>query len=91
MKIRNVPFFALFILSCTSTPPFLEEEKKVRGLSESVEILRDQWGINHIYANNQKDLFLLKGMRLHKIVCFNLNSGEDKPRVPLLKFWGLVN
>ena len=61
MKIRNVPFFALFILSCTSTPPFLEEEKKVRGLSESVEILRDQWGINHIYANNQKDLFFAQG------------------------------
>ena len=61
MKIRNIPFFALFILSCTSTPSFLEEEKKVKGLSESVEILRDQWGINHIYANNQEDLFFAQG------------------------------
>ena len=61
MKIRYIPFFALFILSCTSTPSFLEEEKKVKGLSESVEILRDQWGINHIYANNQEDLFFAQG------------------------------
>ena len=61
MKIRNIPFFALFILSCTSTPSFLEEEKKVKGLSESVEILRDQWGINHIYANIQEDLFFAQG------------------------------
>ncbi len=26
-----------------------------------MEILRDQWGINHIYANNQKDLFFTQG------------------------------
>ena len=40
---------------------FLNEEKKIEGLQESVEILRDQWGINHIYANNQKDLFFAQG------------------------------
>jgi len=31
------------------------------GLNEPVEILRDQWGINHIYANNQHDLFFAQG------------------------------
>jgi len=37
------------------------KKKKIEGLKESVEILRDQWGINHIYANNQKDLFFAQG------------------------------
>ena len=27
------------------------------GLDNTVEILRDHWGINHIYAENQHDLF----------------------------------
>lgn len=33
----------------------------VEGLSENVEIVRDQWGLNHIYANNQHDLFFAQG------------------------------
>ena len=31
------------------------------GLTEPVEILRDQWGVNHIYAKNQHDLFFAQG------------------------------
>ncbi len=31
------------------------------GVSDNVEILRDQWGINHIYAENQYDLFFAQG------------------------------
>ena len=32
-----------------------------KGLEAPVEIIRDQWGINHIYANNQHDLFFAQG------------------------------
>ena len=31
------------------------------GLNESVEIIRDEYGINHIYAKNQQDLFFAQG------------------------------
>lgn len=31
------------------------------GLHDRVEILRDRWGIPHIYANNQADLFFAQG------------------------------
>ena len=31
------------------------------GLSQPVEILRDRWGINHIYAQNEADLFFAQG------------------------------
>jgi penicillin amidase len=31
------------------------------GLEQPVEILRDRWGINHIYAQNQADLFFAQG------------------------------
>ncbi|MCY4398385.1 MAG: penicillin acylase family protein [Gemmatimonadetes bacterium] len=33
----------------------------VPGLSEPVEIIRDRWGINHIYAGNEYDLFFAQG------------------------------
>ena len=34
---------------------------RVTGLAEPVEILRDRWGINHIYARNEADLFFAQG------------------------------
>jgi penicillin amidase len=34
---------------------------KVKGLQQKVEVLRDQWGVNHIYANNEHDLFFTQG------------------------------
>jgi penicillin amidase len=33
----------------------------VAGLAEPVEIRRDRWGINHIYAANEQDLFFAQG------------------------------
>src|SRR5882762_10206462 len=32
-------------------------ELKAPGLQQSVEVLRDRWGVAHIYAQNQHDLF----------------------------------
>jgi len=34
---------------------------KVVGIKESVEVIRDKWGVNHIYANNEHDLFFTQG------------------------------
>ncbi|MCI0701557.1 MAG: penicillin acylase family protein, partial [Planctomycetia bacterium] len=38
-----------------------EGELKLAGLKEPVEVLRDRWGIAHIYAKNQHDLFFAQG------------------------------
>ena len=34
---------------------------QISGLSQPVEIIRDRWGINHIYAQNEPDLFFAQG------------------------------
>ena len=34
---------------------------QMSGLTQPVEILRDRWGINHIYAQNEPDLFFAQG------------------------------
>src|SRR6478609_3293663 len=40
----------------------IEGEIKLAGLKEPVEILRDRWGIAHIYAKNADDLFFAQGI-----------------------------
>src|SRR6266566_5176503 len=39
----------------------LEGEIRVPGLKEPVEVLRDRWGVPHIYAKNADDLFFAQG------------------------------
>lgn len=34
---------------------------RLAGLTQPVEIIRDRWGINHIYAQNEADLFFAQG------------------------------
>src|SRR5256885_14092114 len=34
---------------------------RLNGLTEPVEILRDRWGVNHIYARSERDLFFGQG------------------------------
>jgi len=33
----------------------------MKGLQQPVEVIRDQWGISHIYAQNEHDLFMAQG------------------------------
>src|SRR3989442_3195266 len=39
----------------------IQGKLKVRGLQKPVEVLRDRWGVAHIYAQNQHDLFFAQG------------------------------
>lgn len=57
---RFILLFAL-ITSCKESQEKNTNAISIAGLSEPVEILRDEWGVNHIYAKNQKDLFFAQG------------------------------
>ena len=39
----------------------IEGRVDVRGLNADVEVLRDEWGVPHIYARNVDDLFFAQG------------------------------
>ena len=39
----------------------IDGELEIPGLREAVEIIRDEWGIPHIYAQNDDDLFFAQG------------------------------
>lgn len=42
--------------------PQIDGNLSVDGLEAQVEILRDSWGVPHIYASNQHDLFFAQGL-----------------------------
>ena len=52
---------AVFLFSCQDGFGQTKIDLNVPGLKKPVEILRDKWGINHIYAENQYDLFFAQG------------------------------
>jgi penicillin G amidase len=74
---RIAIFLLLLLVGCGSTPapesaeslrrlaaerlPKLEGSVRIAGLEAPVEILRDQHGVAHIYAQNQRDLFFAQG------------------------------
>ena len=48
------------------------EELAVPGLGAPVEILRDRWGVAHIYARNEHDLFFAQGYNVARDRLFQL-------------------
>lgn len=72
VKITLIVLFALVVLACgggyayycaiTRGPlPPVDGEWKAPGLKERVEVIRDSYGIPHIYARNLSDLFYAQG------------------------------
>lgn len=59
LKVFQVLLVISLVVSCKTS--LEKNEISAAGLTEPVEILRDQWGVNHIYAKNQKDLFFAQG------------------------------
>ena len=55
-SIKNLIYSFLLILlfNCNSSI-------HLENLIDEVEVIRDKFGINHIYANNQEDLFFMQG------------------------------
>ncbi len=61
-----LPIFALMalVVATLGVPPDAvaqTETRQVEGLAEPVEILIDRWGIPHIYAETEADLFFAQG------------------------------
>jgi penicillin G amidase len=49
------------ILLMVATAGASEETLVVAGLAQPVEVLRDRWGVSHIYAQTEHDLFFAQG------------------------------
>ena len=69
MSCRSIllaPGILIFFTACTGERPVAADYSdpstvRIPGLKQKVEILRDRWGVPHIYAQNADDLFLANG------------------------------
>lgn len=80
MKIRKKQNFflkpllalALIVLIVQPSSSQMSDQVKILGLKDSVRVIRDKWGINHIYAGNDYDLFYMQGYAAAKDRLFQL-------------------
>jgi penicillin amidase len=49
-----------------------EETLTVQGLAKPVQIVKDRWGVSHIYAEDEKDLFFVQGFNAARDRLFQL-------------------
>jgi penicillin amidase len=64
----------LFALTCPLFAPVLQAQEtlSVPGLERPVEIIVDRWGISHIYAETEHDLFFAQGFNAARDRLFQL-------------------
>ncbi len=53
--------YFIFLFAASSLAAQNKSELRVAGLQQPVEIIRDEFGVNHIYAKNEHDLFFAQG------------------------------
>ncbi|MFH1574011.1 MAG: penicillin acylase family protein, partial [Acidobacteriota bacterium] len=59
--LRYLGCLICWFIGLSALGPAQEGTLRVAGLREPVEVLRDRWGISHIYAANEHDLFFAQG------------------------------
>ena len=69
------------------TAPETRQTLNLTGLKQPVEILKDRWGIAHIYAKNESDLFFAQGYnvasdRLFQLEMWRRRSHRRRGRDP---------
>jgi len=75
-KILTISLMLYLLATSTACLYSRTEAKKetllIPGLTEPVEIIKDHWGISHVFAKNQKDLFFAQGFNVARDRLFQL-------------------
>ncbi|MEQ9425202.1 MAG: penicillin acylase family protein [Cyclobacteriaceae bacterium] len=58
MTTKSILITSIILISGCTQP---DNRQSIDGITNEVEIVRDKWGVNHIYAQNQHDLFFAQG------------------------------
>ncbi len=65
-----------------------QQNYSISGLNNTVEILKDRWGISHIYAGNQEDLFFAQGFNVARDRLFQLELWRREATGTLSEVFG---
>jgi penicillin amidase len=69
-------------------PPF-DGQLKIHGIEASVEILRDSWGVPHIYAGCVSDLFFAQGFATAQDRLYQMEMWRRSARGELAEIFGV--
>ncbi len=72
MNLRPILLPCLFLFCLSYRAEAQRDSIPMEGIKDRVEILRDRWGIAHIYANNEADLFFAQGYNAARDRLFQL-------------------
>ncbi len=87
--IMAIVTFLFFIdITCRTKPFAPKETQGVKGISQPVEIIKDTWGISHIYAQNQGDLFFAQGFNVARDRLFQLEMWRRQATGTLAEILG---
>ncbi len=79
----------IVVLALIATPLFAETESlRIEGLEGPVEILIDNWGIAHIYAKSEADLFFAQGFNAARDRLFQLEMWRRQARGTVAEILG---
>jgi penicillin G amidase len=92
MKTKRATVLLMFLLSLSIVKvqgqSATVEKLEVPGLSQPVEILRDRWGVSHIYAQNEADLFFAQGYNVARDRLFQLELWRRQATGTVSEFLG---
>ncbi len=60
-RIIEASLICLMLTVSATDAGHAQERLRVQGLNRPVEIIKDRWGISHIYAQTEADLFFAQG------------------------------
>lgn len=66
VRLTSLAFAVIVALNTTNTAAQDTATLQINGLQQPVEILKDRWGISHIYAQTEHDLFFAQGYNAAK-------------------------
>lgn len=79
---RAACVMASFLPTIVSAQPVPVDTLSMAGLTAPVEVRRDRWGVPHIYAKNQRDLFFAQGFTVAQDRLFQMEmwrrAGEGR-------------
>ena len=68
--------------------PIYSGEKEVAGLQQPVDIYTDEYGVPHVFAQNEQDLFFASGYQTARDRLFQISLVVSASRGSLAKFFG---
>ena len=92
MKTTCAPLLLLFLLALSIVDVQAQsaavEKLQLPGLAQPVEILKDRWGVSHIYAQNEADLFFAQGYNVARDRMFQLELWRRQATGTVSEFLG---